>query len=265
MKRSSPTIVSLVIIIAIGIAVFWNMRKAPPEGGAPIVATSTPSGSTPTIPAVTVVVDNLEISDGNGTTNRIERYRFLNDALSDKKVIISGIPGALYHDGGRMEFGADGMLYVTTGDATKEDIAQDKNSLGGKILRLNDDGSIPGDNPFPGSPVWSYGHRNPQGLAWDGAGRLWETEHGPTGENQECCRDEINLIEKGGNYGWPTITGAETRTGMLSPALQSGGSDTWAPASLAYYKGSLFFGGLRGAALYEAVLDGTRVKELKKH
>ncbi len=206
------------------------------------------------------------------TENRVERYRFENDTLSDRRVIIDGIPGAIYHDGGRMEFGPDGLLYVTTGDATEPAIAQDLGSLGGKILRLNDDGSIPTDNPF-GTPIYSYGHRNPQGLAWDSTGRLWETEHGRSGIQSGL--DELNLVEAGKNYGWPDIEGDETKTSMEKAVLHSGTSDTWAPASAAFFPnppgadgqghGSIFFGGLRGETLYEAVLDGTRVVELKRH
>ncbi len=196
------------------------------------------------------------------TTNRVVRYRFENDALVEDRVIIAGIPGAIYHDGGRMEFGPDERLYITTGDATRSQIAQDKNSLGGKILRLQDDGVIPTDNPF-GNAVYSYGHRNPQGLAWDSEGRLWETEHGRSGITTGM--DEINHIEEGGNYGWPDIEGDETQSGMIAPAAHSGANDTWAPASAIYYEGSLYFGGLRGEALYQAVLDGERVVEIKEH
>ena len=203
-------------------------------------------------------------SENGQTKNRVVRYRYENDGLKDERVIISDIPGATYHDGGRMEFGPDGMLYVTTGDATTGKIAQDKNSLGGKILRLKDDGGIPSDNPF-GTAIYSYGHRNPQGLAWDEAGRLWETEHGPTGEGGICCRDEVNLIRAGTNYGWPTIRGLESKTGMQTPKLNSGTSEAWAPASALYFQGSLFFGGLKGEALYEAVLDGENVTKLKTH
>lgn len=205
----------------------------------------------------------LYISSGYSSTqtrNRVERYKFENDKLIDKKIIIENIPGALYHDGGRMEF-HDGYLFITTGDATQKKIAQDKKSLGGKILRLNDDGSIPEDNPFK-SAVWSYGHRNPQGLAWDASGRLWETEHGPTGEAGQCCHDELNLITKGGNYEWPD---------RIDGGVLNSGTDTWAPASLIFlpaqagYNGSLFFGGLKSETLYEAVLEGDKVKELKTH
>ena len=200
----------------------------------------------------------------NGQTkNRVERYAFDGETLSARTTILSGIPGALYHDGGRMEFGPDGYLYIATGDATKGQLAQDPTSLAGKILRVEDDGSIPANNPS-GTAIYSSGHRNPQGLAWDAAGRLWETEHGPTGEKGACCHDEINLIKAGGNYGWPLYIGDESTEGTVAPALHSG-TGTWAPASAAIVGSSLFFGGLRGEALYEATLDGERVVELKEH
>lgn len=197
-----------------------------------------------------------------GTENRIERYRLSGNELVERVTIIEGIPGAIYHDGGRMAFGPDGFLYVTTGDATSPELAQDRGSLAGKILRLTEDGGPAPGNPF-GTAVYSYGHRNPQGLAWDSAGRLWSTEHGRSGIQSGL--DELNLIEAGANYGWPEIEGDETRSGMRTPVLNSGSNDTWAPASLAYLDGSLYFGGLRGEALYEAVMDGERVVELKEH
>jgi len=208
---------------------------------------------------------------GGETSNRVVRYKFENGGLTQDKVIIANIPGAIYHDGGRMKFGPptacasgqeDCHLYITTGDATRSAIAQDLQSLGGKILRLNDNGSIPADNPF-NTAVWSFGHRNPQGLAWDNEGRLWQTEHGRSGVTSGL--DEINLIEAGGNYGWPESEGDTVQSGTVGPARHSGARDTWAPASLAYLDGSLFFGGLRGEALYEAVLSGGRVVELKEH
>ncbi len=201
--------------------------------------------------------------DANETTNRVVRYTFNNNTFTEDRVIIEGIPGAVYHDGGRMEFGPDGKLYVTTGDATRRTIAQDLKSLGGKILRLNDDGSIPDDNPYQ-SAVWTYGHRNPQGLAWDSAGRLWENEHGPTGEASQCCHDEINILNKGANYGWPAIIGDETKADMLSPIRHSG-DDTWAPASLIYYNNALYFGALKGEAIMKATLSGDQITSLSEH
>lgn len=194
-------------------------------------------------------------SQENGKfVNRVERYVLLNNRLSDRMVIFSDITGSSLHDGGRIAFGPDGFLYITTGDATNEKLAQGKDSLNGKILRIKDDGSVPSDNPF-GNAVYSYGHRNPQGLTWDPTGQLWATEHGPSGT--ETGFDEVNLIEKGKNYGWPVIKGDQTAPGMVSPVLQSGSSDTWAPAGVAFWDGSLFFGGLRGEALYEAKIFGS--------
>ncbi len=197
-------------------------------------------------------------TNGGTRKNRVDRFRLDSDRLIHDRAILENIPGARYHDGGQIEFGPDGKLYIATGDATDPDAAQDTRSLAGKILRLNDDGSIPPDNPF-GNAVWSYGHRNPQGLAWDDQGRLYAAEHGPTGEFGLCCRDEINLIVKGGNYGWPVITGSQTRDGLIAPIATSGGSVTWAPSGLAHADGSLFFSGLRASTLYELPLreDGT--------
>lgn len=193
----------------------------------------------------------------NGLKNRVERYRLEDNRLSERKIIIDGIPGAKYHNGGRIAFGPDGYLYITTGDAGRSDLAQDTNSLAGKILRLADDGSIPPDNPFDNA-VYSYGHRNSQGLAWDNKGRLWATEHGRSGILSGL--DELNLIEKGKNYGWPVIQGDETKEGMEKPVVQSGPDETWAPAGIAFWKGRLFFGGLRGESLYEAeILAGGKI------
>ncbi len=201
-------------------------------------------------------------SRGGRNENRVERWRLENGKLTDKKLIIEKIPGAPYHDGGRIEFGPDGYLYIATGDATQGKLAQDKNSLAGKILRLKADGGVPPDNPF-GNAVYSYGHRNPQGLAWDQEGRLWSTEHGRSGALSGL--DEINLIKAGQNYGWPTIQGDETKAGMVSPVLHSGPNKTWAPASLAHLDGKLYFGGLRGEALYEVTIEGEKVTNFKEH
>lgn len=187
----------------------------------------------------------------NGTgsfANRVVRFRKQGTSLLDKTAVLDGIPGGQIHDGGRIKFGPDGFLYVTTGDAGNPGLAQDRKSLAGKILRIKDDGTIPPGNPFPGSPVYSLGHRNPEGLAWDGLGRLWETEHGAS------ANDELNLIESGKNYGWPLIRGDGKAEGLVSPVASSGGGDTWAPAGIAYYDGSLFFAGLRGMSLYEVRL-----------
>lgn len=184
--------------------------------------------------------------NGDNTLNRVSRFTFKDKVLTYEKIIVDKIPGAIVHDGGRIKFGPDGYLYITTGDAQNPSLSQDKNSLAGKILRVTMEGKV---------EVYSYGHRNPQGITWDDKNRIWATEHG------QSAQDEINLIEMGGNYGWPTIRGDEKQNGMVNPILQSG-SDTWAPAGATFYKGSIFFGGLRGTALYQYIID---TKELKTH
>ncbi len=174
-------------------------------------------------------------NDFLSTQNKVVRYVESDLTLSEDKILIDGIPGGPFHDGGRIEFGPDGKLYITTGDAGNAGLAQDKNSVAGKILRINSDGSIPEDNPFTDSPIYSYGHRNPQGIDWDQFGNLVATEHGPSGW-RGVAHDEINLIVPGGNYGWPDIIGEETMDGLISPILQSG-DDTWAPSGAEFYDG----------------------------
>jgi len=180
--------------------------------------------------------------------NRVERYTFENNKLSNKNIILDNIPGASFHDGGRIEFGPDGFLYITTGDAGQSSLAQDVESLAGKILRLDQDGNIPPDNPF-NNEVFSYGHRNPQGIDWDKDGILWSSEHGPSGT--EKGRDEINRISKGNNYGWPIIRGSEEQVGMVTPVVESGIDETWAPGDILILNDKIFFSGLRGVSLYE--------------
>ena len=199
---------------------------------------------------------------GDTLTNRIERYIYKNDRLTDRAVLLQNIPGERNHDGGRLAFGPDGYLYVTTGDAGIEQNAQDKSSLAGKILRLTTEGAPAPGNPF-GNAVYSYGHRNPQGLAWDNNAQLWSTEHGRSGVGSGY--DELNRISPGANYGWPAVQGDETQTGMEPPIAHSGPDETWAPAGLTYAEGSLFFGGLRGQSLYEVKLSGSRAPQLVAH
>ena len=172
------------------------------------------------------------------TLNRVVRMKFEDNKFSDEKIIVDGIAGASNHNGGRIKFGPDKNLYITTGDAQNPSRAQDTNSLSGKILRVINDGK---------ASVYSYGHRNPQGLAWDETGQLYATEHGRSGIQSGL--DEFNRITEGKNYGWPDIEGTATRSGMETPVLNSGPTTTWAQAGKALYNGTFYFGGLRGEAV----------------
>lgn len=193
--------------------------------------------------------------------NRVVRMTYKNNTLSDEKIIIDSIPGSQNHNGGRIAFGPDRFLYITTGDAQVEALAQDPNSLAGKILRVTDEGE-----PAPGNPynnlVYSIGHRNPQGLAWDSFRNLWSTEHG---RSNPSGYDELNQIFMGGNYGWPDFQGDETNGAIQAPVAHSGPADTWAPAGVAMVGKSLYFGGLRGEALYEAEIEDGKVYVLKEY
>ncbi len=196
--------------------------------------------------------------------NQVEEYQLRDDTLTKQRTILANIPAASNHNGGGIAFGPDDKLYITTGDAAQRKLAQDTSSLAGKILRMNADGTTPEDNPY-GNLVWSYGHRNPQGIAWDSEERLWSVEHGPSGEWKGGGKDELNLIEKGANYGWPTIAGDESRRGMRSPIIHSGDNETWAPSGIAYLDGSLFFAGLRGETLYQAKINDSSSVTLTSH
>jgi glucose/arabinose dehydrogenase len=190
-----------------------------------------------------------------GMVNRVVRYREVGNTLGEPAVILDNIAAASIHDGCRLRFGPDRRLYVTMGDAAEPSVAQDLASLNGKILRVNDDGSVPNDNPFS-SFVFSYGHRNPQGLDWHPtSGDLWASEHGATGN------DELNRIEAGRNYGWPVIEGSRTQPGMERPV--SFYDPAIAPSGLSFYRGSsidgfrsnLFFATLRGQHVNRVRLD----------
>jgi glucose/arabinose dehydrogenase len=199
----------------------------------------------------------------SGLRNRVVRLRERNGTGAEPETILDGIPGASVHDGGRIRFGPDGKLYVTAGDAGQRANAQDLQSLAGKILRLNPDGSIPSDNPFPNSPVYSYGHRNPQGIDWHPrTGRMYETEHGPSGEASAFAHDEVNWIQSGKNYGWPAVVGTSTDTRYVNPIYQTGDT-TWAPSGCSFcygnmfpaWRNSLFVTTLRGVHLHRFEFD----------
>ena len=201
---------------------------------------------------------------------RLVRYREANNQFVEPKVLLDNIPAFHNHAGGRLLFGPDGKLYVTTGDADDPLLAQRLDTLNGKILRLNDDGSIPSDNPFVGKPnaraeIWSYGHRNSQGISFHPqTGELWEAEHGPDGG------DEINVVKKGQNYGWPFVTHGRTASGVESAKWQF--TPSIGPADCVVYDGAMFpalrgdllVGAMRGEGIIRARLDGSRVSDVER-
>ncbi|RWZ58837.1 quinoprotein glucose dehydrogenase [Halobacillus fulvus] len=188
--------------------------------------------------------------ENSSLKNRVIVIEKENQRWVEKDVLLADIPGAQFHNGGRLEIGPDEKLYVTTGDALEESLAQDVNSLAGKLLRMDMDGSIPNDNPLEGSYVYSYGHRNPQGIAWSDTGDMYASEHGPDNH------DEINRIEAGENYGWPEIVGEEEREGLQTPLYETG-RDTWAPSGIETFNDRLIIASLRGTALRSMALDGS--------
>ena len=185
--------------------------------------------------------------------NRVSRF-VMNDKLENETVLLDNIPSGSIHNGGRIKFGPDGKLYITTGDANNRTAAQDINSLSGKILRMNKDGSVPTDNPYK-NYVYTLGNRDPQGLAWNPAnGILYGSEHG------ETQNDEINILISGGNYGWPIYQGNITAPGYISPLVVY--TDyTLAPSGMAFYNNKLYVAGLRGSQVRQISLsdNGTSI------
>jgi glucose/arabinose dehydrogenase len=188
-----------------------------------------------------------------GVDNRVVRFHM----GETPEPILTGIPSNTYHDGGRIKFGPDGMLYVSTGDAGDSGNSQDRSSLGGKILRIEPGGSIPPDNPFPGNPVYSYGHRNVEGLAWDSEGRLYASEFGAS------TWDEVNRIEAGENYGWPEVEGRGGEDqGYVDPITvwppseaSPSGAEIMVEGAIPQWEGDLFVAALRGEGLWRLELN----------
>jgi glucose/arabinose dehydrogenase len=188
--------------------------------------------------------------------NRVLRTTFDDGRLGRLEPILTGIPQAGNHDGGRMVFGPDRMLYVSTGEAGQPDLAQDRDSLGGKILRITQDGRPGPGNPDPASPVWTWGHRNVQGLAFDDAGNLWASEFG------QNTYDELNLIRKGRNYGWPRVEGTGDEPGLQNPQV-TWSTDVASPSGLAFADGRLWLGALRGERLWRVDVKGGEARREK--
>jgi glucose/arabinose dehydrogenase len=187
--------------------------------------------------------------------NRIVRMLYdpekpAGEQLGAPDTIVRGIPKGTNHNGGRLAFGPDKMLYATTGERYEGPLAQDKKSLGGKILRMTPEGEPAPGNPFDDSLVHSYGHRNVQGLAWDGKQRLWASEFG------QSTWDELNLIQPGGNYGWPDVEGKAGESGFVDPVEQWRVEDA-SPSGIAIAEGSVWMAGLRGERLWRIPLKGT--------
>ncbi|MBI3925919.1 MAG: PQQ-dependent sugar dehydrogenase [Armatimonadetes bacterium] len=186
--------------------------------------------------------------------NRVVRLVDQGDKARLDRVVVDGIPAGGAHNGGRIAFGPDGMLYVAAGETFRGDLAQDLASRGGKILRVTPDGEIPRDNPFPNSPVYSYGHRNPQGLAWHPrTGAFFSAEHGPTGERGWAGHDELNRIEPGKNYGWPRVIGAPGDARFVDPILYF--KEAVPPTNLAFAGDRLFVATLRSGGLLRVSLE----------
>lgn len=206
--------------------------------------------------------DSLYAFFAAGTENRIVQFDLLGEAgdlsLGEEETILDGLPTANFHNGGRLAFGPDEMLYATLGDTGDRDSAQDEEELSGKILRMTPDGEVPKDNPFGDSLVFSMGHRNPQGIGWDDEGTMYASEFG------QDTWDELNVIEAGGNYGWPEVEGVADRGGagdagggdgdFIDP-VQQWSPDEASPSGLAVTADSILIAGLRGERLHQVPLN----------
>ncbi len=205
-------------------------------------------------------------TSGGRAYNRVSAYEDTGRTLTNETVLLDRIPGAAYHNGGVLRFGPDGLLYIGTGDGGNPQSSQNTKSLNGKILRVAANGKPPPDNPFPNSPVYAYGFRNVQGLAWNPANnQLWATDHGPTGEYGLQAKDSVFIVRKGGNHGWPRSLGVTNVKGIVPPVLWFP-QQAVPPAQAVFYRtqkiprldGNLLFATLRDEALYRVVLSGPR-------
>lgn len=194
-----------------------------------------------------------------GDDNRVVRMRYVDGGLRDRRTVLTGIPRGTIHNGGRLRFGPGGHLFIATGDTGNATYSQDKGSLGGKILRVAANGEVPDGNPFGNSPVWTYGHRNVQGLAFDARGRLWATELG------QQTRDELNRIVKGDNYGWPLVEGGDGPGGEFhDPFVTWSPTSSCSPSGLAIAGGYAWVGALAGQALFRVDIRGDGRRRIRR-
>jgi aldose sugar dehydrogenase len=213
------------------------------------------------------------IDAGGRTENRVERWTLSEDHASAtfERVIFGGIPSAQFHDGGRLRFGPDGMLYVGTGDSRTPELAQNPKSPAGKLLRLTPEGQVPSDNPFPNSPAFLLGIRNTEGWDWKDRETLYLTDHGPSGELMRRGHDEVNVARAGDNLGWPDIYSCDSKEGLVTPsltfddAMPPGGAAIYTGDAISEWKGSLLVGTLGSRHLHRVVFDTQDPRRVAKH
>jgi glucose/arabinose dehydrogenase len=204
----------------------------------------------------------LYVYYSTASDNRVARVHYYPGRrayhrLGRPQVIVKGIPHGIHHNGGQLKFGPRGRLYISTGEAGNTALAQNKHSLGGKILRVTQHGRPVAGNPIAGSRLWTWGHRNVQGLAWDGSHRLWASEFG------DRKADELNLIRKGHNYGWPATQGRTSHNGYTSPVAQWG-TEVDPPSGIAFTNGVIWMAALKGERLWRIPMNGTRTAAAPK-
>lgn len=213
-------------------------------------------------------------ADQNGVpVNLVERWQLAPEGTtaSRDRIIVGDIPVAQFHNGGRIRFGPDGMLYIGTGDARVPESSQDQNSLAGKILRVTPEGQVPADNPFPNSPVYITGIRNTQGFDWVNESTLWVSDHGPSGELGRSGHDEISIAQAGDNLGWPTIYRCESETGLVTPsmvwqqALPPGGATIYTGTTIPEWQGSLMIASLRSENLQRVIFNPQNPQQVQRH
>ncbi|OJT16266.1 glucose sorbosone dehydrogenase [Archangium sp. Cb G35] len=211
--------------------------------------------------------------EGGSTQNRVERWTLSEDHASATfdRVIFGNIPAAKYHDGGRIRFGPDGMLYVGTGDSREPDNSQNVDTPSGKLLRLTPEGEVPGDNPFPGKAAFLTGVRNTQGFDWKDRDTLYFTDHGPSGDTLRRGHDEVSVVRKGDNLGWPTVYSCESGEGFITPSLTwesaapPGGAAIYTGDAIPEWKGSLLIGTLGSRHLHRVVFSQENPFQVAQH